>query len=270
MTDLRDRTVVLTGATDGIGRATALRLAGRVGHLVLHGLEPRDQVGPLLSQLGAQHTTYLSADFGHLDQIARLADEIRQATDRVDLLVNNAGRPGAPRREHSADGVEATLQTNYLSTVVLTTGLLDRVGRVLNIASATHLSARLHLADLGLAAGGYSAVNAYAQSKLAIVTYTCWLAKRLDGRTAEAASMHPGIIRSRLLAGMFALEGDPPEHAADNILRVAQRAGSINGRYFDESEPARPKPLAEDPAVQRELLDRTQALLAPIGVDPAA
>ncbi|MEV0716011.1 SDR family NAD(P)-dependent oxidoreductase [Asanoa sp. NPDC050611] len=266
--DLRDRTVVLTGATDGIGRATAVRLAGRVGHLVLHGLEPRDEVAALLDQLPGR-VTYLTADFGHLDQITRLADEIRAATDRVDLLVNNAARPGARRRAVTADGIEATLQTNYLSTVVLTTALRDEVGRVLNIASATHLSARLQLADLGLAAGGYSAVNAYAQSKLAIVTYTCWLAHQLDGRRQEAASMHPGIIHSRLLAGMFAIEGDPPEHGADNILRVATRPGSINGRYFDESEPARPNPAAEDPAIQRELLDRTTALLAPIGVDPA-
>jgi NAD(P)-dependent dehydrogenase (short-subunit alcohol dehydrogenase family) len=265
--DLRDRTVVLTGATDGIGRATAVRLAGRVGHLVLHGLEPRAAVASLLSAL-AGNVTYLAADFGHLDEVVRLAAEIRQATDRVDLLVNNAARPGARRRETTADGIEATLQTNYLSTVALTTSLRDRVGRVLNIASATHLSARLQLADLGLATGGYSGVNAYAQSKLAVVTYTCWLAGRLDGERQEAASMHPGVIHSRLLAGMFAIEGDPPEQGADNILRVAQRAGSINGRYFDETEPARPNPSAEDPQTQRELLDRTATLLAPTGIDP--
>ncbi|GAA1861154.1 SDR family NAD(P)-dependent oxidoreductase [Asanoa iriomotensis] len=267
--DLRDRTVVLTGATEGIGRATAVRLAGRVGHLVLHGLEPRAEVLGFLAGLGGD-VTYLSADFGHLDQIAGLAESIRGTADRVDLLVNNAGRPGARRRADSADGIEATLQTNYLSTVVLTTALRDRLGRVLNIASATHLSARLRLADLGLAAGGYSAVGAYAQSKLAIVTYTCWLAGRLDGRTAEAASMHPGVIRSRLLAGMFSIEGDPPEHGADNIVRVATRGGSINGRYFDETEPARPNPTAEDAATQRELMNRTATLLAPIGIDPTA
>ncbi|GIF73851.1 SDR family NAD(P)-dependent oxidoreductase [Asanoa siamensis] len=265
--DLTDRTVVLTGATDGIGRVLALRLAGRVGHLVLHGPQPRSAMAGLLDGLGGR-VTYLTADFGHLDQIVRLGEGIRAAVDRVDLLVNNAGRAGTPRREVSADGIEATLQTNYLSTVVLTTALLDRVGRVLDIASATHLSAKLRLADLGLAGPGYSGVGAYAQSKLAIVTYTCWLAGRLDGPTAEAASMHPGIIQSGLLAGMFSIEGDPPSRGADNILSVAGRPESINGRYFDESEPARPNPLALEPAVQSELMDRTAALLSPIGVDP--
>ena len=265
--ELTDRTVVLTGATSGIGRATAVRLAGRVGHLVLHGLEPRAEVAGFVDGLPGR-VTYLSADFGHLDRIAGLVDEIRQVTDRIDLLCNNAGRPGARRREVTADGIEATFQTNYLSTVVLSTGLRDQVGRIVNIASATHASEHLDLADLGLAAGGYSAVAAYARSKLAIVTYTCWLATRLDGESAEAASMHPGVIRSNLLAGMFAIEGAPPERGADNILRVAGLRGSVNGRYFDESEPASPNPEARDPAVQEALLDRTADLLAPIGVDP--
>lgn len=265
--ELTDRAVVLTGATTGIGRATANRLAGRVGHLVLHGLEPHSDVAAFVAGLPGR-VTYLPADFGHLDQIAGLVAATRQATDRVDLLLNNAGRPGARRRELSADGIEATLQTNYLSTVVLSTGLRDRVGRIINIASATHASEHLDLADLSLAHGGYSAVTAYARSKLAMVTYTCWLAARLDGSTAEAASMHPGVIRSSLLAGMFAIEGEPPERGADNVLRVAGRPGSINGRYFDESEPARPNPEAMDPAVQGDLLDRTAAMLAPIAVDP--
>jgi NAD(P)-dependent dehydrogenase (short-subunit alcohol dehydrogenase family) len=265
--ELTDRTVVLTGATDGIGRATAQRLAGRVGRLVLHGLEPRAEVAGFLDTLGGP-VTYLSADFGHLDQIVHLGDDIRSTVDRVDLLVNNAGRAGPRRRAVSADGLEATLQTNYLSTVALTTMLRDRIGRVLNISSATHLSAELRLDDLALAGGGYSGVTAYARSKLAIVTYTCWLAARLDGRTAEAASMHPGVIRSRLLAGMFSIEGDPPEYGAANILHVARLPAPINGRYFDERRPSRPNPVAEDTAVQADLLDQTAALLAPAGLDP--
>ncbi|MEV4619332.1 SDR family NAD(P)-dependent oxidoreductase [Asanoa sp. NPDC049573] len=266
--DLTDRTVVLTGATDGIGRATALQLAGRVGHLILHGPQPRGDVAGLLDGL-AGRVTYLQADYCHLDQVAGLAADVKvAATGRVDLLINNAARPGAPQRERTADGIEATLQTNYLSTVVLCTTLRNFVGRVLNIASATHLTVDLGLDDLGLASGGYSAVTAYARSKLAIVTYSCWLAGRLDGERAQVASMHPGVIRSRLLSQMFSIEGAPPERGAANILHVARLPGSINGRYFDEREPTRPSPTAEDPAVQRELLDRTADLLAPIGIDP--
>ncbi|MEV4534434.1 SDR family NAD(P)-dependent oxidoreductase [Asanoa sp. NPDC049518] len=265
--ELVGRTVVLTGATDGIGRATAVRLAGHVGHLILHGPQPRAEEAGFLETLTGR-VTYLSADFGHLDRLARLAEDIRQATDRVDLLVNNAGRPGAPRREVTADGIEATLQTNYLSTVVLTTRLRDRVGRILNMASATHASEHLDLTDLGLARGTYDGVTAYARSKLAVVTYTFWLAARLDPSTAQVASMHPGVIRSSLLASMFAIEGQPPERGAANVVHVATRPGSINGRYFDERTPSRPNPEAEDPAVQDVLLDRTAELLSPIGIDP--
>jgi NAD(P)-dependent dehydrogenase (short-subunit alcohol dehydrogenase family) len=266
--DLTDRTVVLTGATDGIGRATALQLAGHVGHLILHGLQPRAEVAGLLDGL-AGRVTYLQADYCHLDQVAGLAADIQVAAgSRVDLLINNAARPGSRRRERTADGIEATLQTNYLSTVVLCTTLRARVGRVLNIASATHMSTDLGLDDLGLASGGYTAVTAYARSKLAVVAFTCWLAGRLDGETAEVASLHPGLVRTRLLSEMFSIEGAPPERGAANILHVARLPGSINGRYFDEREPTRPNPMAEDPAIQRELLDRTADLLAPIGVDP--
>ncbi|GIF62317.1 daunorubicin C-13 ketoreductase [Asanoa ishikariensis] len=264
--DLSDRTVVLTGATDGIGRATAVRLAGRVGHLVLHGPQPRAELAGFVESLPG-HVTYLPADFGHLGQIAQLAADIREATERVDLLVNNAARPGAPRRELSVDGIEATLQINYLSTVVLSTSLRDRVGRIINMASATHATEHLDLNDLELAHGGYAAVTAYARSKLAIVTYTCWLAARLDPPT-EAAAMHPGVIASSLLASMFAIEGQPPERGADNLLHVATLPSEINGRYFEERTPSRPNPEAEDPAVQDGLLDRTAELLAPIGVDP--
>ncbi|SNS76686.1 NAD(P)-dependent dehydrogenase, short-chain alcohol dehydrogenase family [Asanoa hainanensis] len=265
--ELANRTVVLTGATDGIGRATAVRLAGRVGHLVLHGPQPHAAVADFVQTLPGR-VTYLSADFDHLDQIAGLAADVRQATDRVDLLVNNAGRPGTPRRELSADGIEATLQINYLSTVMLSTSLRDRGSRIVNMASATHATEHLDLTDLGLARGNYAAITAYARSKLAIVTYTCWLAARLDAATSEAASMHPGVIRSSLLASMFSIEGQSPEHGAANVEYVATLPGEINGRYFEEREPSRPNPEAEDPAVQDGLLERTAELLAPIGVDP--
>ena len=267
--DLADRTVVVTGATDGIGRAVAERLAPRVGRLILHGPEPASDVTALLASLGPS-VAYLSADFGELAAVARLGAEIRDAAPRVDVLVNNAGRPGSARRVVTADGNEATLQVNYLSTVALTTLLADRVGRVLNIASATHLSARLTLDDLDLAGGDYSPVTAYARSKLAIVTYSRWLAGRTPSLSPsfEVASMHPGVISTRLLAGMFTITGDPPALGAANVVHVAGLSGSVNGVYFDERRPADPNPLADDPRTQAALVERTRTRLAAVGVDP--
>lgn len=110
--------IVLTGATTGIGRATALRLAGRAGHLVLHGLEPESRVADLLGEVRAAlprggTLSYLAADFSQLVEAERLVSDIRAVTDRVDLLVNNAARPGPASRTVTDTGYEVTFQTNY-------------------------------------------------------------------------------------------------------------------------------------------------------------
>ena len=117
---------------------------------------------------------YLQADYGRLANVAELAAEVQARLDGLELLINNAGRPGPPSRTLSGDGHEITFQTNYLAPVALTTALLPLLGqtersRVVNVASATHYSAHLSLDDLELE-HGYSGVSAYAHSKLALVT----------------------------------------------------------------------------------------------------
>ncbi|GAA4439971.1 SDR family NAD(P)-dependent oxidoreductase [Phytohabitans houttuyneae] len=260
--------IVLTGATTGIGRATALALAGKAGHLILHGLEPQSQVTDLLAEVRAAlpagaTLSYFAADFSELVAAERLVSHVRGVTERVDLLVNNAARPGAPTRTVTDTGYELTFQTNYLAPVVLTSGLLDLIGtgRIVNVASATHLSASLHLDDLTLARHGYSPSAAYAHSKLALVTYSCWLASHRPSPAIDVVSVHPGVIATDLLHAMFAVGGDPPEHAAANLEYVASLRGD-NGTYYDERSPAQPNPEATDPATQDQLHAATVDLLA--------
>jgi NAD(P)-dependent dehydrogenase (short-subunit alcohol dehydrogenase family) len=257
--------MVLTGATTGIGRATALAIAGRVDHLILHGLEPEAEVADLLRTVrttmrpGAR-LSYFAADYGDLVDVTRLIEDIRGTTDRLDVLVNNAARPGPATRTVNDAGNEVTFQANYLAPVLLTSGLLDLVGRVVNVASATHLSATLHLDDLTLARQAYSPSTAYAHSKLALVTYSCWLAAHRPSPSVEVVSMHPGVISTGLLHAMFAIAGDRPEHAAANVQYVVSRHGD-NGTYYDERSPAPPNPQASDPATQDRLHDITARIL---------
>jgi NAD(P)-dependent dehydrogenase (short-subunit alcohol dehydrogenase family) len=267
--DLTEATVLLTGATSGIGRATALALAPRVGRLMVHGPGPPEAVAAALGEVrerlraGAE-VDLLTADYGRLDDVVRLADQVRARTGRLDILINNAGRAGPARRTMTDDGNEVTLQTNYLAPIALTTLLLDLMAqqdraRIVNVASATHLSATLDLGDLDLR-HGYSPVTAYAQSKLAVVTATCWLADHPPHPGIEAVSLHPGIIATDLLHAMFSIGGDRPEQAARNIVAVAARTGD-SGTYYDEARPAAPNPLARDRRIQERLHDLTATRL---------
>ena len=262
---LGDATVLLTGATEGIGRATAVRLAPRVRALLVHGPQDPPVVEPLVSQLrelagdGAR-VRYLQADYGRLGAVRDMAAAVERAGERLDVLINNAGRPGPPQREVTADGNEVTLQTNFLAATVLTDSLLGLLeagegGRIVNVASATHYSASLELGDLGLEFHDYSGVRAYAQSKLAIVAWTAWLADRLAGRRVDVVSLHPGVISTDLLHAMFGAGGDTPDRAAANVVDAVLARGRVNGTYFDESRPASPNPEAVVPQVQSRLMD---------------
>ena len=263
------RRALLTGATHGIGEATARALCPHVDVLALHGLEPEAAVQRSLDELRrlspATEVLYFQADYGRLADVGALAEAVEQRVGGLDLVINNAGRPGLPSRTLSGDGHELTFQTNYLATVGLTTGLLPALeetggARVINVASATHYSARLSLDDLELE-HGYSPVSAYAHSKLALVTYTCWLARQLDSDRVEAVSLHPGVISTGLLHAMFGAGGDSVEHGARNIVSLTQRAPGLNGEYFDEDAPARPNPEALEVANQDLLVEATARAL---------
>jgi NAD(P)-dependent dehydrogenase (short-subunit alcohol dehydrogenase family) len=273
MSTPRYRSALLTGATHGIGAATARRLAPLVDVLFLHGIEPEAAVAGMLGDLrGASPGTeliYVRADFDRLAELDGLVDAVARHGTGLGLLVNNAGRPGSPRRTLSADGHEATFQTNYLALVALTSALLGTLAgadraRIVNVSSRTHLSATLALDDLELERE-YSPVAAYAHSKLAIVTYTCWLARQLESSAVEAASLHPGVISTELLHAMFGSGGAPAEVGAHSIVSLVQRPVGVNGEYFDEDRPAEPNPDALVTENQDRLVAATTLMLDAAG-----
>jgi NAD(P)-dependent dehydrogenase (short-subunit alcohol dehydrogenase family) len=267
---LGDATVLLTGATDGIGRASALRLAPRVGTLLVHGPQNPAAVEPLIAEVrelaaDGGRVKYFQADYGELSAVREMAAAVERESERLDVLINNAGRPGPPRREVTVDGNEVTLQTNFLAATVLSDSLLGLMeagagGRIVNVTSATHYSASLELGDLNLESHEYSGVRAYAQSKLAIVAWTAWLADSLANTRVDALSLHPGVISTGLLHAMFGAGGAAPERAADNVVHAVEARGDVNGAYFDELRPASPNPQARVPEVQARLMGEVARL----------
>ena len=260
--------VVLTGATSGIGLAAARLLAARAGVLVLHGPEPHDTVADRLAAVrsaGSAEVHYVAADYDQLDEVVALADRVCALAPWVDVLVNNAGRPGAPRRTRSSDGHEATLQTNYLAAVLLTRRLLDAVGcrRVVHVASSTHHLGELQVDDLDLERHPYSAAGAYARSKLGLVAHALWLAERLRDGPTEVVSLHPGVIATGLLHAMFGAGGAPVARGAENVVAAAGSAAVRSGDYLDDGERAVPSERARDRRFQHELAEATEALLGP-------
>ncbi|TDC34098.1 SDR family NAD(P)-dependent oxidoreductase [Micromonospora sp. 15K316] len=265
MDDRTAATVVLTGATSGIGAAAARLFAGSVRRLIVHGPEPATRVGPLLDELrsaGRAEIRYAQADFDRLDDVVALAAHIADATDRVDVLVNNAGRPGAPRRRLSADGFEATLQVNYLAAALLTerlSPLVPETGRVVHVASATHLSATFDLDDPQLRRR-YEPSAAYARSKLALVAHAVRRASHVRPRIV---SVHPGVVATSLLHAMFAVHGEPASHGGENVVAAALRPDVPTGAYLDEQRVAEPARQVRDATFREELHRLTTTLLGP-------
>ena len=262
--DLAGRTALISGATSGIGQAVAERLAVQVGTLIVHGLEPEASQAAYVSQLrslGTAQVVYLQADFARLADVASLANLVHEYVDHLDLLVNNAVAPPARSRVLTADGHERAWQVDYLATAALTTRLGDIVrGRIVNIASETHRGADLDFDNLRLD-HGYAPFEAYRQAKLAIVTFTQWLAPRLPGDGPAVVAACPGLTDTPLLHAMFpGLPDQSVAVAADNVLAAV--TGEVPASaYLHDGWPGRPGSAATDPGAQERLIAETSAAL---------
>jgi NAD(P)-dependent dehydrogenase (short-subunit alcohol dehydrogenase family) len=236
MRPIEQMTVLVTGASDGLGRHVAGELAAAGAVVLLHSRDP-ERGRQLLDQIqdrtdDDRHRLYL-ADFSSLNEVHRLADQVTADNPRLDVLINNAGigtgglRDGQTR-EFSRDGHELRFQVNYLAAFMLTTrllGLLRRSApaRVVNVASAGQ--APIDFDDLALERG-YSGVRAYGQSKLALIMFTFELAERLAGARVTATALHPATFMDTTMVRQAGVQPiSTVEQGAEATLRLAVDPG---------------------------------------------
>ena len=245
--------ILVTGATDGLGRVVAGDLAQRGHDVLVHGRD-RSRAEEVAAEIGAGGVHL--ADFASLDEVRALAAELPQ----LDVLVNNAGLI-SHERVVTGDGIELTFQVNYLAPFLLTTTLLERrpPRRVVNVASAGQ--APPDFDDLMLE-HGYEEWRAYRQSKLAQIMFAFECARRYPD--VESTALHPATFMDTKMVRETV--GDPHStvrEGADATVRLADDLDlDVQGRYFHGTEPAEPDPIAHDADARKRLWDVSEQLIA--------
>jgi retinol dehydrogenase 14 len=265
------RTVLVTGGSGGIGRATALGLARMGAHVAIAGRDRGRTEGAAgeLRAAGGGRVDMFVADLSSQSQVRRLAEEALQRLSRIDVLVNNVGGHWNTRHV-TADGLERTFALNHLAPFLLTNLLLDRLqqsvpARVVTVSSNAHAQGRIDFDDLQ-GERSYSGARAYSQSKLANVLFTYELARRLPATSVTANALHPGVTRTsfgaedpggvqRLLVPLMRpFMKAPAQGAATSIhLASAPDLEQVTGRYFANSKPKRSSKRSYDEAAAARL-----------------
>ncbi|RDI44718.1 SDR family NAD(P)-dependent oxidoreductase [Nocardia mexicana] len=267
---MADRTVLITGATDGLGRALAVRLGAAGARLILHGrnADRAAAVAAEITAAGGSAPEIVLADLSHLAAVERLADEIISRTSRLDVLVNNAGTGGRPdgTRALSADGHELLWAVNHLAPYRLTRRLLPLLraaapARVVNVASAGQQEIDL---DDPTPEHAYDVYTAYCRAKLAMIMATIAYAEELDGTGVTVNALHPATLMptTMVLGSGVTPIGTVAEGAAATLRLICEPSLSqTTGRYFNGTRQSRPHPQADDPKARRRLLEISDAAI---------
>jgi NAD(P)-dependent dehydrogenase (short-subunit alcohol dehydrogenase family) len=278
---MRGRVCLVTGATSGIGKATAHALAALGATVVLVGRDPQKgeaTVQKIREDTRNEEVELLSADLSSQTSIRRLSDHVLAEHDRLQVLVNCAGAFFRDRRV-TIDGLEMTFALNHLAYFMLTTLLLDLLqesapARVVNVTSGAHSRGRMDFEDLQ-GERGYRGQAAYNQSKLANVLFTYELARRLDGTGVTVNCVHPGVVNTnfgrqnqplawRLVISMVAPFMRSLKKGAETVVYLSSdpEVESVTGKYFHDLKAKRSSKLSYDPAVAARLWQVSEELTA--------
>src|SRR5918998_4256579 len=266
-----EATVLVTGATDGLGKRVALELTQRGATVLVHG-RSRERCEAALEevrrQTGSERSRYYLADLSSLGAVRGLAEQILSEHDCLDVLVNNAGVI-AREREETEDGLELTFTVNYLAHFPLTSLLLPLLrdsapARIVNVASAGQ--SPVDFGDVMLERG-YDGMKAYTRSKLAQVMFTFELAERLQGTGVIVNALHPAsLMDTKMVLETFGYTMSTVQEGAEATVRLAvsPELEGVTGRYFDGQREARVNKQAYDREARKRLWVLSEEFCGPL------
>lgn len=269
---MHNKICLVTGATSGIGLETAKQLARLGATVIIVGREPiktAQVVAQIRQHSGNANVESLVADLSAQAQVRTLADQFRRANRRLDVLIHNAGI-AMMRRQESVDGIEMTWAVNVLAPFLLTRLLLDVLkasapSRIINIGSTLHKNAKFNFDDVQMKRK-YDGLLAYNNSKLALLWFTYELARRLHGTGVTVNALHPGAVRTNLIARngwfykwivnpIFSMQAISAEQGAQTSVYLASSPDveEVTGKYFGKCQPRESSPASYDEEAQKRL-----------------
>ncbi|MGW2564773.1 SDR family NAD(P)-dependent oxidoreductase [Streptomyces sp. NPDC001537] len=267
MRPVSDQTILLTGATDGMGRQLAHELAAQGASLILHGrsaAKGEDLLTELRASTGNQRLSYELADFSSLEDIRKLADRILTTHERLDALVNNAGIGVELARQESQDGLELTFQVDYLAAYMLSCRLAPLLvrsapARIVNVSSAGQ--APIDFRDVMLERQ-WDGVQAYCQAKLAQISLTFDLAERLRGTGVTVNALHPAsYMPTKMVVNLFTPQSTVEEGVRSTLRLITDpKLDDVSGVYFNRTQRSRASAQAYDEQARARLRELSESL----------
>lgn len=279
---MQGKRVLVTGATDGIGKVAAIELAKMGAEVIIVGrdaIKTRKVMIDLKQASGSTRVDMLLADLSSMADVRAVAEEFLSRHERLDVLLNNAGAYFAEYRT-SADGYEMTFALNHLAYYLLTALLLDALkataqekgeARIVNVSSSAHRSGQHGFQEERLRdGGGYRGLNAYSESKLANILFTYELARQLEGSGVTANALHPGLVATAfghnnsgfmtvVLKVLQKVFGRSPKKGAETLIYLASSAevDGISGKYWSDRQQKRSNEASYSQDLQRRLWERS-------------
>lgn len=275
---MNGKVCLVTGANAGIGYETALGLAkmgARVAIVCRNEERGKEALSTLIAKSNNKNIALFIADLASQKSIRECAKEINEKYEKLDVLLNNAGII-TPERIVTEDGFETQFAVNHLAPFLLTNLLMDLLkksaaARIVTVASNAHKGAKANLEDLQ-SENGYNSKKVYGQTKLYNILFTNELARRLNGTTITANSLHPGVITTQLLQAYMGNNGvfnfisgllfKTPEKGAETSIYLAssEDVQGVTGNYFDDKKRVNPSKLATDERTAKQLWEISENL----------